>query len=193
MLTSCEKKEVAPFPVLTSSGGRDCLPEPYKRRKCLPACSRARPYCHGRCVSGGRGCFFHPCASSPYRTSSSETCTQLAFEAEEGECQRACHYSGPEVCQQCLEENLPTQCGELSAAPCWHCSLPVYEKLASCRVSKPPPYPSIEVVECVRSKQQAECESCVCTLICYWEAGNAECKACLGDVQAAELWLDNQR
>ena len=191
MLASCEKKEVAPFPVLTSSGGRDCLPEPYKRRKCLPACSRARPYCHGRCVSGGRGCFFHPCASSPYRTSSSETCTQLAFEAEEGECQRACHYSGPEVCQQCLEENLPSQCGELSAAPCWHCSSPILQESARCEIVHQNP---LDVVKCIKTKQViAGCGSCVCSLICYWWPGGPQCRACLEEEQAAELFIDHDK
>ena len=35
LLATCEKKVVASVPVRTSSGGRDCLPEPNKRRKCL--------------------------------------------------------------------------------------------------------------------------------------------------------------
>ena len=72
------------------------------------------PYCHGRCVFGGRKCFFHPCSPSPYRTSSAETCTKIAFEIEDDQCQRACHYHGHLKCQECIEENLPDQCSELS-------------------------------------------------------------------------------
>ena len=74
------------------------------------------PYCHGRCVFGGRKCFFHPCSPSPYRTSSAETCTKIAFEIEDDQCQRACHYHGHLKCQECIEENLPDQCSELSGA-----------------------------------------------------------------------------
>ena len=37
-MQSCEKATVAPYPWITSSGSRDCLPEEYKRRKCRPGC-----------------------------------------------------------------------------------------------------------------------------------------------------------
>ena len=78
------------------------------------------PYCHGRCVFGGRKCFFHPCSPSPYRTSSAETCTKIAFEIEDDQCQRACHYHGHLKCQECIQENLPDQCSELSGATINH-------------------------------------------------------------------------
>ena len=149
-MQSCEKATVAPYPWITSSGSRECLPEEYKRRKCRPGCGSRQgyrgihvkdvvmrntaemtyliaifnvypyipwlrtPYCHGRCVFGGRKCFFHPCSPSPYRTSSAETCTKIAFEIEDDQCQRACHYHGHIKCQECIEENLPNQCSELS-------------------------------------------------------------------------------
>ena len=51
-----------------------------------------------------------------YRTSSAETCTKIAFEIEDDQCQRACHYHGHLKCQECIEENLPDQCSELSGA-----------------------------------------------------------------------------
>ena len=192
LLSTCEKTPVDPSPILTFSGAKECYPEQEKRRPCQPGCPNQRKFCHGRCVAAGIGkwsCLFGPCSTSPFRTST-EFCFELAFQEEEENCHQACSWTGQEACQECISEYLPDQCNELSGAPCWHCSLRVYEKLASCRVSKPK---GIEVVECVRSKQQAGCESCVCTMICYWEAGSAECKACLGDNQAAELWLDNQR
>ena len=164
-MQSCEKATVAPYPWITSSGSRECLPEEYKRRKCRPGCGSRQallwdkekciqlllcysyheccfinglfnkiiqcpflylypiimpgsrtPYCHGRCVFGGRKCFFHPCSPSPYRTSSAETCTKIAFEIEDDQCQRACHYHGHIKCQECIEENLPNQCSELSGS-----------------------------------------------------------------------------
>ena len=192
LLSTCEKTTVDPSPILTFSGAKECYPEQEKRRKCQPGCPDRRKFCHGRCVPAGIGqwrCLFGTCSASPFRTST-ESCFELAFQEEEENCHQACSWTGQEACQECISQHLPDQCNELSGAPCWHCSLRVYEKLASCKVSKPK---GIEVVECVRSKQQAGCESCVCTLICYWEAGSAECKACLGDDQAAELWLDNQR
>ena len=49
-----------------------------------------------------------------YRTSSAESCTKIAFEIEDDQCQRACHYHGHIKCQECIEENLPDQCSELS-------------------------------------------------------------------------------
>ena len=53
LMTSCEKTSVAPYPVLTTSGGQDCKPEPVKRRKCS-GCPQERPFCHGRAVFTGR-------------------------------------------------------------------------------------------------------------------------------------------
>ena len=39
-----------------------------RRRRCTPACHNSRPFCMGRCVYGGRGCFFHPCSMTPFRS-----------------------------------------------------------------------------------------------------------------------------
>ena len=190
-MTTCEKRQVPTYPVLTSSGGRDCLPEPYKRRKCAPACKKGSPYCHGRCVYGGRACFFHPCSKTPYRTSSAETCTQLAFEAEEEVCQRSCHYSGHQECQRCIQENLPKQCGELSGSSCWHCSTPVLQESARCEIVYDDP---LQVVKCVEEKQIiSECTSCVCTLLCYWFPGGPQCKACLENSEAERLFNHNDK
>ena len=173
LLATCEKKVVASVPVRTSSGGRDCLPEPSKRRKCLPGCPAARPFCHGRSVPYGFGrcrCMFHPCDASPYRTSA-ESCQELAFKAEEENCQRACFHNGPEKCQECLEENLPKQCNQLSGSACWHCSSPIFKEYEFCEVVHPN---GIEVVKCVKRKQIIEgCDSCVCTMFCYWSPGSA--------------------
>ena len=50
LMSSCEKTKVAPSPILTSSGSKDCIPEADKRRKCIPGCPEERPYCHGRYI-----------------------------------------------------------------------------------------------------------------------------------------------
>ena len=50
LMSTCEKTRVAPSPILTSSGSKDCIPEADKRRKCIPGCPEERPYCHGRYI-----------------------------------------------------------------------------------------------------------------------------------------------
>ena len=75
LLPTCEKTEVAPHPWLTTSGSQDCLPEPYKRRACSPACPQQAKFCHGRCAFFGAKCFFAPCSPNPCRTSSTKSCT----------------------------------------------------------------------------------------------------------------------
>ena len=145
--------------------------------------SRSVPVGLGRCR-----CLFHPCSTSPYRTST-ESCFELAFQVEEENCHKGCMWSGPEACQECIQENLPDQCNELSGAPCWHCSSNIYKENELCKAN--PMYQSgMEVVQCVRDKQiTAGCDACVCTMLCYWEPGSAECRACLEDGQAAEMFL----
>ena len=54
LMTTCEKTSVSPYPVLTTSGNKECNPEPVKRRKCS-GCPQERPFCHGRAVFTGRG------------------------------------------------------------------------------------------------------------------------------------------
>ena len=90
LLSSCEERKVYSYPDKTVSGGRDCQPESFKRRKCLPGCSNRAPYCHGRCVYGGRGCFFAPCSRSPYREDSGDTCSQYVMEAVQDGCKQYC-------------------------------------------------------------------------------------------------------
>ena len=34
--------------IVTNTGTRFCLPDPYKRRPCQPACPSSRKFCHGR-------------------------------------------------------------------------------------------------------------------------------------------------
>ena len=51
LLSSCHlQQNLASYPTLTTSGSNSCVPEPFKRRKCLPGCRRAAPFCHGRFV-----------------------------------------------------------------------------------------------------------------------------------------------
>ena len=92
LLSSCNPQHLGntTYPIVTNSGSRICLPDPFKRRPCRPGCPAARRFCHGRCVAGGRGCFFAPCSRSPYREEAGSTCSQLAMEAEEEECQAEC-------------------------------------------------------------------------------------------------------
>ena len=193
LMSSCEKHAVPTYPVLTSSGDRSCVPESYRRRKCSPACNGDRPYCHGRCVFFGKACLFHPCSSVPFRSSSAESCTELAFSAEEDECQRACHYYGADRCQACIEQNLPNQCTELSGSSCWYCSSPIYEKSARCEILH---QNASEVIECVKTKVQQiieGCGACVCTLLCYWEPDGPQCRACLENGQAADMFINNDK
>ena len=51
----------------------------------------------------------------------------------------------------------------------------------------------MEVVECVKRNQFDGCKSCVCTMICFFEPGGAECRACLEEDKAADLFLDHSK
>ena len=51
----------------------------------------------------------------------------------------------------------------------------------------------MEVVECVKRNQFDGCKSCVCTMICFFEPGGAECRACLEEDKAADLFLDHDK
>ena len=189
-MSSCEKHTVPSYPVLTSSGDRDCVPEPERRRRCQ-ACDSDRPFCHGRCVFN-TACFFGTCSDSPYRTGS-ENCAHLAEEAEEDPnvCQWDCHYYGPETCQTCIEDNLPRQCGMLSGASCWHCSSSVSEKYPQCQTEH---QNATEVIQCIKTKQVTEeCDVCVCTWLCYRWPESPECMACLTDEQAAGLFINQDK
>ena len=127
LLSSCEERRTYTYPDKTVSGDKSCQPESLKRRKCLPGCSNYAPYCHGRCVYGGRGCFFAPCSRSPYREDSGDTCSQYVMEAVQTGCREFCSNVDTDtevlLCNVCLQGNLDgrnaTQCLEMSGAPCW--------------------------------------------------------------------------
>ena len=127
LLSSCEERRTYTYPDKTVSGDKSCQPESLKRRKCLPGCSNYAPYCHGRCVYGGRGCFFAPCSRNPYREDSGDTCSQYVMEAVQDGCKQFCGNIETDTeeiyCSICLQGNLDgrnaTQCLEMSGAPCW--------------------------------------------------------------------------
>ena len=100
---------------------------PLGQGRCVPGCSLAAPYCHGRCEGGGGAagaCLLHPCSASPYPEEVPATCARLALAAGAGQCRQCSSASAPPPasCQGCLEASLPAPCTHLSGAPCWHCA-----------------------------------------------------------------------
>ena len=193
LLTSCRPlSSISAYPVVTNSGDRFCLPDPFKRRKCRPGCSSHAPYCHGRCVYGGRACFFHPCSRSPYREDGGFSCAQLAMEAEEEICRESCSDlssdSGSSDCQDCLVENLPDQCQNLSGADCWKCSAPVFDEWKQCSQAL---QNSNSTIDCIPQNLVPVCKTCVCTLICYWNPQGDICQVCLDQASFSSLFVNH--
>ena len=196
LLSSCELRHISPYNgVITSSGDKYCQPEPFKRRKCSPACKPQRPFCHGRCVFGGRQCFFHPCSKSPYREGSGETCVEqvhnLINSTDQG-CKEPCSdiSNGGAGCQSCLEETMPELCQLLSGASCWKCSGQVWKHLELCSTSTSN---SVDIVQCIEDNVVTECKSCVCTLLCYLSPGGDLCKSCLQEPELASLFIHSDK
>ena len=206
LLDRCDKHEVPSYPVLTYSGSRHCEIEPYRRIKCTPACKNPRPFCKGRCVyprSKMARCLFGPCSDNPYFTSGSEDCTDLAFEAEEDICKDSCKvfnvYStvlqglgqiSATECQNCLENNLPDQCNELSGSECWFCSTQVLLAHTRCSVVDKE---ATDVLKCVEDDvASVGCTKCICTLICYRTPETPECQACLKEPMAKTFFNNHQ-
>ena len=192
-MTSCRPlSSISAYPVVTNSGDRFCLPDPFKRRKCRPGCSSHAPYCHGRCVYGGRACFFHPCSRSPYREDGGFSCAQLAMEAGEEICLESCSDlssdNGSSDCQDCLLENLPGQCQNLSGANCWKCSTPVFDEWKQCSQSL---QNSNSIIDCIHQNLLPVCRSCICTLICYWDPHGDLCKVCLDQSAFSSLFVNH--
>ena len=217
LLDRCDKKEVPSYPVLTYSGSRDCEVEPYRRRKCTPACKNSRPFCKGRCVyprSAMARCFFGPCSDNPFFSSGSKDCTDLAFEAEEGACKDSCRIfnvyhtvlqlfgeNSATNCQNCLVDSLPDQCNELSGSECWFCSTQVLLAHTRCSVVDKE---ATDVLKCVEEDvASVGCTKCICTLICYRAPGTPECQACLkkpmaksffnNHLQCPQSWVWSQK
>ena len=199
LLSSCEESKVYSYPNKTISGDKQCEPESFKRRKCLPGCQPQAPYCHGRCVYGGRACFFSPCSRSPYREESGDTCSQLVIQATEEDCEEPCSNdlgteSAANQCQACLETNLigvnASQCLELSGAKCWFCTKPISQKLELCAENSGT---AMDKIQCVQEEQVSGCRQCVCTLLCYWAPGGDLCKACLHQPELATLFLNHDK
>ena len=193
LLSSCHPASSSEaYPLVTNSGNRFCMPDPFKRRKCLPGCRRHAPYCHGRCVYGGRACFFHPCSRSPYREEAGTSCSQLAMEAEEAQCQLLCNDLSAKpsaTCQPCLEENMPDQCQHMSGTSCWHCSSLVVEQWKNCSLSHNDPLLSFQ---CILQGVVALCRHCICTLFCYWSPSGNHCRACLEEPELSTLFINHE-
>ena len=193
LLSTCQPRSSnETYPIVTNSGDRFCLPDPFKRRKCRPGCSSHAPYCHGRCVYGGRACFFHPCSRSPYREDGGFSCAQLAMEVGEGNCLESCSdlssNSGSSACQTCIIENLPGQCQDLSGASCWKCSAPVFHKLKECSNNLEN---AVDIIDCIQQDLVTRCKSCICTLLCYWTPGGDLCKSCLDKSDLSSLFINH--
>ena len=181
---------------MITSGARICQPDGEKRRKCQPACCPDAPYCHGRCKytvgTEGIGCLFHPCSPSPYREDGGSSCSQLAMEAGEadGECHGSCAQvstdTEADTCQQCLEDNIPSPCSQMSGHTCWHCSQRVLESLTTCSRQDP-----VHKINCIHQEQTARCQACTCTLLCYWIPGGDLCKACQEDPQFETMFVNS--
>ena len=209
LLSSCEKHSVdrsSSSLQMTHSGNRDCLETAMlppstdfdRRVKCSPACKPHAPYCHGRCVFGGRGCFFHPCSPSPYRSYVGESCTQRALEVSIYECLKYC---GPSYtnslnesasCQNCIERSIPDVCGDLSASNCWSCVLPVILKTALCQLTEDDDEDA--VLDCLRVQAPSHCRSCICNLICYFMDPMSDlCRECQENEEASDLFLHHEK
>ena len=192
LLSSCYQQHLGntSFPIITNSGSRICLPDPFKRRPCSPACGTQRRFCHGRCVYGGSGCLFGPCTASPYREGAGYTCSQLAMEAEEDECRGQCGDistgAGAAACQQCLTNIIDPSCQLLSGADCWYCGGSILEKWRQCSSSD---LSSVAMIDCIKQAVVPSCSSCVCTLLCYWSPTGDLCTSCLDQSQLASLFL----
>ena len=195
LLSSCYQQHLGntTFPIITNSGSRICLPDPFKRRPCSPACGTQRRFCHGRCVYGGSACLFGPCTASPYREGAGYTCSQLAMEAEEDECRGQCGDistgAGAAACQQCLTNIIDPSCQLLSGADCWYCGGSILEKWRQCSSSD---LSSVAMIDCISQAIVPSCRSCICTLFCYWSPTGDLCKSCLDQPQLASLFLHHQ-
>ena len=196
LLSSCEHQYVgnASFPTIINSGTRFCLPDPFKRRPCMPGCPASRKFCHGRCVYGGTACFFSPCSPSPYREDAGSTCSQLAMDqAEKGNCTVQCCdlSSDSEIssCQSCLENNIPDTCAGVSGSPCWYCGVSILQKWKQCTETF---NSTVETINCIQQQQTPGCSECICTLLCYWSPEGELCKSCRVEPELATLFLHHQ-
>ena len=197
LLTSCQPKyNISSYPTITNSGLKTCQPEAFKRRKCTPACPSDRKFCHGRCLYGGRACYFAPCSRSPYREDTEDICSKLVIEVAEEDCQcnNIATNSEADICQTCIEDQLTSlnasQCLDLSGSPCWRCALSVTQKLDSCTQNH---QNSSEIITCIEQKHDPECRVCVCTLLCYFSPSGSLCRHCLSQTALSALFLNSDR
>merc|ERR1712079_56817 len=193
LLYSCSPRSTAAdYPIVTNSGDRFCLPDPFKRRPCS-ACPAHRRYCHGRCVynnSPAAKCLFGTCSCSPYKETPGSTCSQLAIEAQEEECSGECEdistSAGASSCQHCLVNTIDESCQLLSGASCWYCGGSVLEEWRQCSSSD---LSSVAMIDCISQNIVPSCRICVCTLLCYWAPTGDLCTSCLNQPQHASLFL----
>ena len=114
-------------------------------------------------------------------------------ESQEGNCRAQCcdlaTEEGAAACQQCLEENIPASCQDLSGAGCWSCSGLVLDKWRLCADSN---LTAVDTINCITSAVLPSCRSCVCTLLCYWSPSDDLCTSCQDQPQHATLFLHHQ-
>ena len=197
LLSSCHlQQNLTSYPTVTTSGSKTCVPEIFKRRPCLPGCRPHAPYCHGRCVFGGRKCFFHPCSRSPYREDAGKVCADFIhdlIEEENDGCKESCSdlstESGEAECQSCLMENVPEQCRQMSGSSCYKCSIPVLEGLEVCSEIH---QDVLNIIQCVKERQSPSCQQCTCTVLCYESPDSDHCRACLHQPELATLFVNHE-
>ena len=107
-----------------------------------------------------------------------------------GECHGSCAQVSTDMeadtCQQCLEDNIPSPCNQMSGHTCWHCSQRVLESLTTCSGQD-----SVDKINCIHQDQTARCQACTCTLLCYWIPGGDLCKACQEDPQFETMFVNS--
>ena len=210
LLSSCElRSNMSEYPTRLTSGTKDCLPEAFKRRRCMPGCRNGayRPgfeYCHGRCLYNGQPfskCYFHPCSPVPYRQGSEKGCAEqvsLLLDDDDGDddvCKPSCSNIETDTeaatCQSCLQNNLPDPCKLVSGESCWYCTNQVHHAELKCSERNPNDFPAI--IRCIKNEKIYEsCQKCVCTLLCYLLPGSELCKACLQSPEFASMFLNHK-
>ena len=143
-----------------------------------------------------RACYFAPCANTPYREDSGKTCSLQVLdlvESEEG-CQQPCSSDsvGSGACQSCIEDQLTaansSECLQLSSSGCFHCTRPVMLDSLQCSEDNTKPG---DIVQCIHDRQEAGCQQCVCSVLCYVNAEGDLCRECLQNPDLATFFLNS--
>ena len=97
--------------------------------------------------------------------------------------------SGEATCQSCLITNLPQECGEMSGASCFKCSVPVLQGLEACSGSNED---LVATIQCTKAMQSPSCQQCTCTVLCYESPDSEHCRSCLQQPTLATLFVHHE-